>query len=432
MIIPLVVEQTLALTVGMVDTVMVSYVGEAAVSGVSLVDMINNLLNSVFAALATGGAVVVSQYLGKDKKNMASESANQLVLIAVVISLAITALMLGFHRGILSVLYRSIDPDVMEYAVVYLLISAIGFPFLAVFNAAAALFRCMGNSKISMLVSIGMNILHAAGGVILIFGFRLGVVGAALATTLSRAVAACVLLYLATDKKNLVMVSMKKVWRGNIALIRKILYIGIPSGIENGLFQLGRVLVVSIISAFGTAQIAANAVANNIDALGCIAGQSMNLAMITVIGRCIGAGDYDQAVYYTKKIMKVAYISTLFVNVSLLGSLSWLLNLYGLSAETYHYAFVLVWIHNGCAILLWPVSFTLVNTLRAAGDVKFAMFVSIFSMLTFRIVFSVILGRQLGWGAIGVWIAMVMDWIFRAVMFVTRFIKGKWKRFRVI
>lgn len=432
LILPLIIEQMLAIAVGMVDTVMIASVGEAAISGVSLVDMINNLLNSVFAALATGGAVIVSQYIGKKKRESACESANQLVLIAIIISGVIMTAVLVFHNQILNTLYGTIESEVMKNAVTYLIISAIGFPFLALFNACAALFRSMGNSKISMQVSLAMNIINAAGNAILIFGFHMGVAGAAIASTLSRAFAALVLLYLVTNRQNEIFVKIKGVFKWNGFLIRRILFIAIPSGIENGLFQLGRVLVVSIIAGFGTAQIAANAVANNLDNLGCIAGHSINLAVITVVGRCIGAGDYKQAVYYTKKLLKIVYIITVCVNIVLLGCLPWILKIYSLSAEAYHYAYILIWIHNGFAVFLWPIAFTLAYTLRAAGDVKFAMFISIFSMITFRIVFSIILGQKLGYGAIGVWIAMVMDWFFRAGMFVWRFIKGKWKTFRVV
>lgn len=432
LIVPLVIEQLLAITVGMVDTVMISGVGEAAISGVSLVDMINNLLNSVFAALATGGAVIVSQYIGKKKRDAACESANQLVLIVLIVSGVIMTLVLAFNKPLLSTIYGSVEPDVMKHAVTYLIVSAIGFPFLALFNACAALFRSMGNSKISMQVSLIMNITNAVGNAILIYGFGMGVAGAAIASTASRALAALILLYLATNKQNLIVVTVRNIPKWNRYLIRRILFIAIPSGIENGLFQLGRVLVVSIIAGFGTAQIAANAVANNLDNLGNLAGHSVNLAVITVVGRCIGAGDYKQAVYYTKKLLKIVYIMTLCVNVVLLGGLPWILKIFSLSAEAYHYAYILVWIHNGCAVFLWPIAFTLAYTLRAAGDVKFAMFISIFSMLTFRILFSVILGQQMGYGAIGVWIAMVLDWIFRAIMFGWRFIKGKWKTFQVV
>ncbi len=378
LIIPLIIEQVLAITVGMVDTAMVSMAGEAAISGVSLVDMIVNLMINIFAALATGGAVIVSQYLGKRKRETACEAANQLLLISLVISVVIMAVMLIFRHPILSLIYGDIEPEVMQNALTYLVYISIGFPFLALFNSCAALFRSMGNSRISMQAALIMNIINVAGDTLLIYGLHMGAAGAAIASTFSRFCSAVILIYCARSQKNEVYIRISHIFRANLVLIRKILYIGIPSGIESGLFQLGRVLVVSIIAGFGTAQIAANAVANNLDALGVIAGLSINLAVITVIGRCMGAGDSRQAAFYMKKLLKITYLLTLCTNIVLLGGLPWILNIYSLSPEAYHYAFILVWIHNVAGTLIWPLSFMVPNALRAAGDVKYTMFISIF------------------------------------------------------
>ncbi|MGN0243400.1 MAG: MATE family efflux transporter [Lachnospiraceae bacterium] len=432
LIYPLIIEQVLAITVGMVDTVMISYAGEAAVSGVSLVDMINNLLINIFAAIATGGAVVISQYLGYKDKTKASRAATQLITVAIVIAVGFMFVAMLGNRPILRLLFGSIEADVMKSASTYFLISAWSYPFLAVFHACAAIFRSMGNAKISMKISVGMNLLNAVGNAIMIMGLSMGVAGAALSTFISRVLGAVVLLAFAMRKENEVKVNYKRIFSWEHDMVRKILHIAIPSGIENGIFQLGRVLVVSIIALFGTTQIAANAVANSLDSMGCIAGQAMNLAMITVVGQCMGAGDKEQAIHYTKKLWKITYMITIIVNVLILLSLPWLLKLYSLSAESYRYAYILVMIHDGIAMFLWPTSFTMPNALRAAGDVKFCMFISIFSMIIFRILFSVIFGIGFGWGAIGVWIAMALDWIFRCVLFTWRFVQGKWLEYKVI
>lgn len=432
LIYPLIIEQVLAITVGMVDTVMISYAGEAAMSGVSLVDMINNLLISIFAAIATGGAVVISQYMGMRDKEKAGEAATQLVTVAAAIALGFMVLSICGNRSILRLLYGSIETDVMESASIYFLISAWSYPFLAVFNACAAIYRSMGNAKISMKISIGMNIFNAIGNAILIFGCSMGAKGAALSTFAARMLGALLILFLATREKNEIRVKASRFLKWERTMVRRILHIAIPSGVENGLFQLGRVLVVSIIAMFGTTQIAANAVANTLDSMGCIAGQAMNLAMITVVGQCMGAGDKEQAIFYTKKLWKITYVITFGINAVILTGLPLILKLFSLSPEAYHYAYILVMIHDGMAMFLWPTSFTMPNALRAAGDVRFCMFISIFSMFMFRIVFSVILGIWLGWGAIGVWIAMVFDWIFRCILFTWRFTKGKWLEFKVI
>ena len=432
LIYPLIIEQVLAITVGMVDTVMISYAGEAAMSGVSLVDMINNLLISIFVAIATGGAVVISQYLGSGNKSRASQAASQLITVAMVIAMGFMVLSILGTRPILSLLFGSIEPDVMDSASIYFLISAWSYPFLAVFNACAAIFRSMGNAKISMKISAGMNIFNAIGNAILIFGFSMGAAGAALSTFAARVLGAIVILMLAAGSGNEVRVKYRELLRLEKDMVRRILHIAIPSGVENGLFQLGRVLVVSIIALFGTAQIAANAVANTLDSMGCIAGQAMNLAMITVVGQCMGAGEKEQAIHYTKKLWKTTYLITAVINTFILLGLPLILKCFSLSQEAYRYAYILVMIHDGMAIFLWPTSFTMPNALRAAGDVKFCMFISIFSMVVFRILFSVVFGIWLGWGAIGVWTAMVIDWIFRAALFVWRFVQGKWLEYKVI
>ena len=427
LIIPLLVEQVLAVTVGLSDVMMVSNVGEAAISGVSLVDMINNLMIAIFAALATGGAVVTAQCIGAGHYEEARKSAKQLIIVAITLSIVIMAGCLIFNRHILRILFGSIDNDVMHNAMLYFLISSASYPFLALYNSCAALFRSMGNSAISMKVSILMNVINICGNAILIFVFKMGVEGVAIPSLVSRFIAAIIMLVLIRNKKNVVYVDHQN-FKPEFGMIRRILYIAIPSGMENGIFQFGRIIVVSIISTFGTVQIAANAVANSIDGMGTLCGQAISLAMITVVGQCVGAGDLKQVRLYTKKLLKIAYILTICVNSTILLTLPWILKIFSLSDETRSLAFILICIHNGCAILLWPLSFVLPNALRACNDVKYTMVVSIFSMCMFRIVFSYIIGQYFGMGAIGVWIAMIIDWIFRVIFFVYRFVSGKWEK----
>ena len=425
---PLVVEQLLAVTVGMADVVMVSSAGEAAVSGVSLVDMINVLIINIFAALATGGAVVTSQLIGARKPQRACQSAWQLVWVSGLLGLAVAALALVFSKGLIRLFFGSITDDVFDACMIYLCISAVSYPFLAVYNSCAALFRSMGNSRISMQVSMGMNLFNIAGNAVGVYLLHLGVAGVALPTLISRAGACVVMLVRLRDPHLPVTLAGQRRWQPDFALIRNILHIGIPSALENSMFQLGRVLVVSIISAFGTVQIAANAVANNLDSLGCIPGQAVSLAVITVVGQCIGAGDRRQATGYAKKLVGIAYLAMIALNTVILLTLSWTLKMYNVSAETLQLSTWLVFIHDGFAMLLWPVAFVLPGALRAAGDVRFTMVVSVFSMWAFRILFSWILGSMLGWGAIGVWVAMLLDWVFRAAFFLWRFFSGRWLR----
>ena len=422
---PLLVEQLLEVTVGMADTMMVSRCGEAAISGVSLVDMINNLIIVLFAALATGGAVVVSQYLGAQEQKRANESSGQLILLSALLGIAVGAFCFVLARPMIRLCYGSIEEDVLEAGVLYLKITALSYPFLALYNAGAALFRSMGNSKISMEISILMNIINIVGNAICIFGLKMGVDGVAWPSVISRMVAALLILACCYQKGHMLEVPKTVKLDGKMA--KRILGIGIPSAFENSLFQAGRILVVSMISTFGTVQIAANAVANNLDGMGCIPGQAISLAMITVVGRCIGAGDNEQAVYYTRKLLLWAYLSMGVFNGAILIFLKPLVGIYALSGETMALAILLVRIHAGSGLFLWPASFVLPNALRAANDVKFTMIVSILSMATWRLGFSYLIGVKMGMGAVGVWIAMVVDWICRVICFVVRFRSGAWK-----
>lgn len=427
LILPLILEQALAITVGMADTMMISSVGEAAVSGVSLVDMFNMLIFSVLSALSTGGAVVVSQNLGAKRADEACRSAKQLLVTVFAFSMVLAVAVIAFRRGLLRLFFGSIEPEVMDAALIYLTISAVSFPFLGIYNSCSALFRSMGKANVTFVVSIIGNVINIAGNGICIFGLHMGVAGVALPSLLSRMIMGMILYVLLKNPKHEVYFEREK-FHGDFKVIRKILYIGIPSGIENGIFQLGRVMVVSIISGFGTIQIAANGVANSLDNIGSLVGQAMNLAMITVIGRCVGADDKEQIRYYTKKLLVITYAATALVNIPILLGLEPILSLYGLGAETTGLAKILVFIHNGLAMFLWPMSFTFPNMLRACNDVRYPMVMSILSMFVFRVGLSYILGAQFGLGAVGVWIAMIVDWIFRIISFVGRYFHGDWKR----
>ena len=425
---PLLIEQFLAVTVGMADTMMVSRCGEAAISGVSLVDMINNLIIVLFAALATGGAVVVSQYLGAREQKKADASAGQLILLSAILGTVVAVLCILFARPMISACYGSIDADVLDAGVLYLKITALSYPFLALYNAGAAIFRSVGNSEVSMRVSVIMNITNIVGNAFCIFVLRMGVAGVAVPTLVSRVLGAVIILKLTTRHDNVARVTWDGVKHLQPQMAKNILYIGIPSALENSLFQLGRVLVVSMISLFGTVHISANAVANNLDGMGCIVGQAIGLAMITVVGRCVGAQQLDQASYFTKKLLLWDYIAQGATNALILIFLNPLLSVYTLSDETRHLAWLLVMIHAGSAIFLWPAGFVLPNALRAANDVRFTMLTSILSMGIWRLAFSYILCVQMGMGAVGVWIAMVVDWVCRVTCFVVRFVSGAWKK----
>lgn len=434
LILPLIIEQILIMAVGVADTVMVSYAGEVAISGVGLVDMFNNLIITVLAAIDAGGAIIVSQYIGnKDRKN-ANKASSQLLTITIVIATVIMLGCLVFHRILLSTFFGAIEMDVMKAATTYFLISAISFPFLGVYNSAAALYRSMEKTRTTMYVSILMNIINVVGNYIGVFILHAGVAGVAVPTLISRIVAAIIMFALSLNSSNLVYVKIKNVFAWNQEMISRILKIAVPNGIENGLFTLGRVLVTSIVALFGTSQIAANSVAGSIDqiAVVVVVVNAINLGIVVVVGQCIGANDYEQAKYYIKKLMKISYIVTGIIGSAVILLLPWILNLYSLSSEARNLTFILVIMHNIMATALHPTAFVLPNGLRAAGDVKFSMVVGIVSMILFRLGAAVLFGIIFNLGIIGVWIAMGSDWLCRSVCFVIRFIKGKWRQFKVI
>ncbi|WP_456008889.1 MATE family efflux transporter, partial [Clostridium butyricum] len=418
LIIPIFMDQILIIIASIIATMMISYAGEASVSAVSLIDMINMLLINVLAALTAGGAVIVSQYIGFRDKNKSCIAASQLFTIATIISIGIMGFVFIFHKPLLKILFGNVDYNVMNLAITYFVIYSISYPFLSIYDSGAALFRSIGNSRVPMIVSIAMNAINIVGNAIGIFVFNAGVVGIAISIIISRAFAALVMVYLSLNKKNKVFISFSQIFTIKRDMIIKILNIAIPNGIENGIVQLGRILLISIIALFGTDQIAANGITNSLVMISISFATAMNIAIVSVIGQCVGAGDYAQADFYTKKLLKITYIGTIVISLAEILLLPWILNWYTLSAEVTNLTYILVIIHNCLAIIFWPLSFTLPNSLRASGDVRFTMIVSISSMFILRISFGYILGIIFNLGVIGVWLAMGADWMLRSIIYV--------------
>ena len=430
LIIPLIIEQFLAMTVGMADIIMVSSLGESAVSGVSLVDTINTLIINIFAALATGGAVVCAQYIGQRRKDMASSTAKQLYYTVAVCSLVLTAVGFLFRDQLLRLLFGSIEADVMRNAQIYFSLTLAAYPFIALYNAGAALFRSMGNSRIAMLVALCVNIINIGGNAIMIYGMGCGVEGVGIPTLLSRAAAAVILIVAIRKKENDICVRDLHRVEFHPSLVKKILRIGIPNGLENSMFQLGKILVLSIVSTFGTAAIAANASANTIGAFEILPGMAISLAMVTVVGQCLGAGRPEEATMYAKKLMLWAYAFIIALNLPLLLTGHPPLALYGLSPETTRIARELLATHSFFSMILWPVAFTLPNVFRAANDVRFPLIVSFCSMWAVRVGMSYVLGVIFHMGVLGVWLGMILDWVVRAPVFLWRFFSKKWIKYK--
>ena len=433
LLLPLIAEQALSVTIGLADTLMVSSVGEAAVSGVSLVDSFNTLMIQVMSALATGGAVVTSQYIGHREPKNAKAAAAQILFVLASFSLVVAAVVVVGRHAILRGIFGSIDADVMRYAETYFLLSALSYPFIGLYNAGAALFRAQGNSRISMLSSLVMNVINIGGNAVLIYGFGMGVLGAALASLVSRAVSCLVVLWLLQRPACPLRVDGLRALAPDGGLIRRILRVGIPAGIENGMFQIGKLSVSSLTSTLGTAAIAANAVANTASTFLNIPANAVGMAALTVVGQCLGAGEKEQAVYYSRRLLLTAYCGAWVMNLSaFLFANRFVISLFNLSPEAQTMALqVMVWF-NFVSLFFWPSSFTLPNILRAAGDARFTMAVSILSMWVFRVGFCYVMVLGFHGRLLSIWMGMFLDWVFRSVCFMVRFVRGKWLEQHVI
>ena len=429
---PLLLEQFLSVSMGMADTLMVSGVGEAAVSSVSLVDSLNILILQILAALASGGAVVASQYLGRQDADNARRSAAQLYSVVGIATGAAMVVCIMLSRVILRGVFGSIDEDVMAFSQIYFIISAVSYPFMGLYSAGAALFRAQGNSKVSMRASLVMNVINIGGNALLIYGFGLGVLGAALATLFGRVVAAVWVLVQQQQMENPLRVSDPADLLPRRELVGRILAIGVPSGLENGMFQIGKLCVSSLTSTLGTAAIAANAVAGSVSTMANIPGNTMSLAMIPVVGRCLGAGDKKQAKHYAVLLLGIAVAGLFVTNAVLFFVIPTVAVWFSLSAEALAMCVTVVRWFSVFSVFFWAGSFTLPNALRSGGDAKFTMLVSIVSMWTFRVVLSYFFVLQLHMGLTGVWFGMFIDWICRCLCFGIRFLRGKWMEHKVI
>lgn len=432
MIIPLIAEQFLVMLVGLADTFVVSYAGEAAVSGVSLVNSFNTIFIFLFTALASGGAVIVSQYIGKKNTEKASEAVSQLLMISVLFSAAVTLLILVFNEAIIRAIFGRVEQDVENACITYLRISAYSYPALAVYNGGAALYRSVGKTGTTMNISIIANVINVVGNLIGVFVLHAGVAGVAYPSLISRVFSAAVITLLCFRDHEGVRYRWRHIlaWKGK--LLKTIMGIAVPNGVESGIFQLVKVGLSSIVALFGTSQIAANGIAQSIWSVASLVSVAMDAVFITVIGQCMGARDVEQAEAYFKKLMKLTVVISLAWNGLIAALTPLVAEAYAVSDVTRQYVLYLVLIHNLGNSILFPFADCLGKGLRAAGDVKYTVGISLFTTIGVRLILSVLFGIVFHMEVIGIALAMFMDWLVRAVLFWNRFKKGKWKTFQVI
>ncbi len=426
-VLPLVAEQFLAMFVGMADSMMIAGVGEAAVSAVSLVDSISILLIQLFTALATGGAVVAGQYLGAREDEKARRVSDQLVILILLISAVVTGVLFLLRNWLLRTVFGAIEPQVMAYAQTYFTITLFSIPFIALYNAGAAIFRTMADSRTPMLISFLMNAVNIGGNALLIYGLRWEIEGAAVPTLVSRAVAAVVVLGLLFREKYPLHFSRPFRFRLEGRMVRRILGIGIPNGVENAMFQFGKITVVSLIATFGTVAITANAVGNAIGVFQILPGAAIGTAAVPIISRCYGAGEEKQVRYYAIRLLGLAFLTNIAINLVLALCIPLILDLYRLTPETGELARWVLLFSGVVSSCPWPAAFMFPNVFRATGDVKYTMVVSVISMWVFRVGLSYLLGGGLGLGLQGVWYGMAADWVCRGACFLLRYRSRAWR-----
>ncbi len=432
LIFPLFIEQFLLMFVGIADTFVVSFSGEADVSGVSLVTSFNTVLIFLFTALSSGGAVIISQYIGKKDKNAASYSAGQLLLISVIISVALSALILIFNQSLLKLLFGKIEPDVMKACESYLIITTFSLPALAVYDAGAALCRSIGKTDVTMNISVVTNIINVIGDCIGVFVLNQGAAGVAYPSLISRIISAAAVTVYCFNSRLPICYKMSYILSWNGSLQSKIMGIAVPNGIENGVHQLVKVALSSMVALFGTYQIAANGMAQSIWSLASIMGLAMAPVYTTVIGQCMGARDIDSANYYFKKLNRITLVLSVIWNAFIFIITPLIIHYSVISPEAKTLVIWLVLINNIFNGIAYPFAGPLGNGLRAAGDVKFTMITSITLTIAARLLFSAIFGFAFGWGVIGIALGMSMDLVFRGIIFIRRLHSQKWTKFNLI
>jgi len=430
--IPLVVEQFLEFSVGLISSIMVASVGEYAVSGVSLVDFIMMLLINIFTAFATGGAVVAGQYLGRKNFGAAQKTGVQLILFNVTVALLVMLVLYVAKPFVLPWIFGKVDDSVMQQAQTYLLFVAASIPFMATYIAGAAIFRTMGNSLIPMKVAAIMNVINLVGSGFFLFGLHWGTAGVGLAALLARAFAAIAILFLLLDLRYIMHIRISHFWAWDSITIKKLLGIGVPFGIENSAFYLGRLLVLSLVSTLGTAAIAANAIGGTIVMFQVLPGMAINLGLTAVISRCVGKNAFNEVRFYHKKILKIVFLAQIAMNLVIIVLMPFILHLYGLSPATEALTRQIVYCHGLFCILIWPIAYTVPVTFRAAGDARFPMGVGIATMFGCRVFMAHLFVGVFHLGLLGTWFAMFLDWFVRAVVFTIRYVNGKWTRFHAI
>lgn len=426
LIVPLIVEQIFLGTIGIADMLMVAPVGETAISGISLVNSINMLFYSVFTALAAGGGILCIQYLGKGDEPNANSTARQLLRISVLISSALAAFCCAGNSFLLHGMFGNAETAVLKEAVTYFYLSALSYPCLMLFDACSSLFRGMGESQLSLAGSVVTCLSNVVLNAIFIYGLQWGVFGVGFASLLAKGAGAAFLL-LCFGRGNRAIGFRKFAGLPNeFFIVKNIMRMAVPMALEDGIFHVGKLLVQGVVTSYGTTAIAANAVALTVADFIQMPAYAVGLGMTTVVGQCIGADRKKEATYYSGRILAVSFLLEAVLSVAVFLLADPITGVYRLTAETAAVTRQLIRFHSLICGTVWVFAFNIPCVLKASSDVNFVLVVSICSMWIFRVCCSYLFRECLTVGVLGVWMAMGLDWTFRAIVFSLRMRSGKW------
>lgn len=433
MFIPLCIEQLLSITIGLIDTLMASNISEAAVSAVSLVDTVNVVLQQIIYALVVGGSIVASQYIGTRDLYQAKKAANQVVSLSIIVSCTLSVIVLVARNIILNVCFPDIEPDVLAYANTYFMITALSYPFFGLYNAGSALFRVQGNTKISMFVNVVMNVVNIIGNYLMINTWNMEVAGTALSTLLARLFAFLTVFIFLQHRNSPLRIDHLKDLKPQGEIIKKILSLGVPGAIESGMFQVGKLLISSVLSTLGTASITANAVANHVTAILYVPSDTIDNSITTIVGQTLGSGDKEKAYKYAKRLLLASIVGMVTINILGIFVLDkFIIGWFTLSEESIAIASKTIFWSNVAQILVWPLAFSTPFILKAGGDAKFTMITSMSVMWAVRVTLSYVLVNVFHMGLLGIWTAMFIDWVFRAAVYIPRLFSKKWMEHKIV
>lgn len=419
---PVFVEQTFAVTINFLATIMVRSVSEDAMAGVGLVGILNFLVMNAFSAVAAGVSVVVSQCVGRGDPSGAGRAGSQSVVLTLYLSAGIGGVMALLSRPMLGALFGGSEPAVLEAANIFFVWSCLSMPMLALFTTLSGIARSTGNVRLPMFCSVLSNVAYVLTAALCIQGLRIGVAGAGIAMAVSRLIPAMLMGLLARKGRGGIYLPRLSPCL-NREVLRPVLKIAVPSGVDSLIFNGGKLLVNVFMSGMGTPVLAANSILNNLTSVLNLPGGAIQTIGVTITGQVYGKGDKREARRQMVRLTLYGMASVAALAAVMLAVLGPSIRVFGPSEETYSITRDVMYLIFAATPLFWPASFIVPQTLRACNDAMYTMWVSIVSMLLIRVFGSWLLGVYFGMGLLGIWLSMVLDWVLRGALFMPRMLR---------